>query len=148
MMSVHVRRLEGSIRHGPERLMAIDWSKAAWLVASGAAPREIMAAVGCSRSQLRRKQTGCALFRALVAQYAADIVCNGGTASLPSRSLEEMVRARLEEEIAEGNTRVALWLAERLRLFVPEEGESADHAMERLMETMSDAERKAFSRPD
>ncbi len=131
--------------------MPIDWSKAAWLVAQGAPPREIMAAVGCSRSQLRRRQTGCSLFRALVAQYTAEIVRQGGKASLPPtalRPLEETVRAKLEEEMAEGNTRVALWLAERLRLFVPEAGEGADAALERLLETMNDEEREAFSRSD
>ena len=128
--------------------MPIDWSKAAWLAANGAPPREIMTAVGCSRSQLRRRQTSCSLFRALVTQYAADIVRKGGKASLPSRPLEETVRAKLEEEIAEGNTRVALWLAERLRLFVPEVGEGTDDAIKRLLKTMSEAERDAFTRPD
>ena len=131
--------------------MPIDWSKAAWLTARGAPPREIMTAVGCSRSQLRRRQTGCTLFRALVEQYAGEIVRNGGEATLPppvARSLEETVRAKLEEEIAAGNTRVALWLAERLRLFVPKEGEGSDDALQRLLATMSEAERAAFNRPD
>lgn len=132
--------------------MPIDWSKAAWLTARGAPPREIMTAVGCSRSQLRRRQSSCTLFRALVEQYAAEIVRNGGKATMPrspaERSLQETVRAKLEEEIAAGNTRVALWLAERLRLFVPEEGEGSDDALQRLLETMNDEERAAFSRPD
>jgi len=131
--------------------MPIDWSKAAWLTARGAPPREIMTAVGCSRSQLRRRQTGCTLFRALVEQYAGEIIRNGGKATLPptaARSLQETVRAKLEEEIAAGNTRVALWLAERLRLFVPEDGEGSDDAVQRLLETMNDEERAAFSRPD
>ena len=128
--------------------MPIDWSKAAWLVAQGAPPREIIAAVGCSRSQLRRRQTECSLFRALVAQYAAEIVRQGGKSPLAPRPLEETVRAKLEEEIAEGNTRVALWLAERLRLFVPEAGEGTDDAVKRLLETMNDEEREAFNRPD
>lgn len=128
--------------------MPIDWSKAAWLTAQGAPPREIMAAVGCSRSQLRRRQTECSLFRALVAQYAAEIVRQGGKSPLSLRPLEETVRAKLEEEIAEGNTRVALWLAERLRLFVPEAGEGTDDAVKRLLESMNDEEREAFNRPD
>lgn len=131
--------------------MPIDWSKAAWLTAGGAPPREIMTAVGCSRSQLRRRQTGCTLFCALVEQYAGEIIRNGGKATLPpaaARSLQETVRAKLEEEITAGNTRVALWLAERLRLFVPEEGEGSDDAVQRLLETMNDEERAAFSRPD
>jgi hypothetical protein len=131
--------------------MPIEWSKAAWLVAQGAPPREIMAAVGCSRSQLRRRQTDCSLFRALVAQYAAEIIRQRGKASLSPmslRPLEETVRAKLEEEIAEGNTRVALWLAERLRLFVPEAGEGTDDTIKRLLETMNDEEREAFNRPD
>jgi hypothetical protein len=131
--------------------MPIDWSKAAWLTARGAPPREITAAVGCSRSQLRRRQSGCTLFRALVEQYAGEIVRNGGEAALPPpsvRSLEETVRAKLEEEIAAGNTRVALWLAERLRLFAPEAGEGSDAAMQRLLASMNDEEREAFNRPD
>lgn len=135
--------------------MPIDWSKAAWLTAHGAPPREIMAAVGCSRSQLRRRQAACGVFRALVEQYGAEIVRNGGEASMPQasmpqgpRSLEETVRAKLEEEIAAGNTRVALWLAERLRLFVPAAGEGTVDAIERLLATMNDEEREAFSRPE
>ncbi len=130
--------------------MPIDWCRAAWLTAEGAPPREIMAAVGCSRSQLRRRQAACRLFRALVEQYGAEIVRNGGEARMPPgpRSLEETVRAKLEEEMEAGNTRVALWLAERLRLFVPAAGEGTVDALERLLATMNDQEREAFSRPE
>jgi len=144
-------QIRGNVSYGLGDLMPIDWSKAAWLTARGAPPREITTAVGCSRSQLRRRQNGCTLFRALVTQYAGEIVRNGGEATLPpsaERSLEETVRAKLEEEIAAGNTRVALWLAERLRLFVPEQGEGSDAALRRLLATMNDEEREAFNRPD
>ena len=136
--------------------MAIDWSKAAWLTASGARPGEIVAAVGCSRSQLRRRQQRCGLFGALVEQYGLVLaeVDNLEEASPEEQGgkargeLAATVRDRLEQEIMDGNVRVAIWLAERLRLFSPEDKEGTDATLRRLLETMSEAERQAFSRPD
>ena len=141
---------------GRTSLMPIDWSKAAWLIASGARPGEIVAAVGCSRSQLRRRQLHCGLFGALVEQYRSALADVDGLAGTgpgqPSPAggwaLAETVRDKLEQEIIEGNVKVAMWLAERLRLFSPEDKDGTDATLRRLLDTMSDAERQAFSQPD
>ena len=136
--------------------MPIDWGKAAWLTASGARPGEIVAAIGCSRSQLRRRRQQCGLFGALVEQYGkalADVEALASTspeqpASTAGSALAETVRAKLEQEIIDGNVKVAMWLAERLRLFSPDDKDGTDATLRRLLETMSAAERQAFSRPD
>ncbi len=138
-------------------LMPIDWRKAAWLTAQRARPMDIMATVGCSRSQLRRRQSQCGLFRALVEQYAQeprDMPCTEGGGIDPGergrevRPLAETVRAKLEQEIIDGNIKVAMWLAERLRLFSPEDKEGTDATLRRLLASMTEAERRAFTRPD
>jgi len=131
--------------------MPIDWAKAARLAAEGAKPAAIMAAVGCSRSQLSRRQRHCGLFRALTEQYAAAM--HGAPPVLPpsqtpARPIAERVREKLEHEILDGNTRVAIWVAEQLRLFTPETGQDAEQKLEALIKVMSDAERDAFTRPD
>lgn len=131
--------------------MPIDWAKAAWLAAAGAKPAEIMTTVGCSRSQLSRRQHSCSLFRALTEQYAAAMRGEPPVlpASLsPEKSIAEAVREKLEREILDGNTRVALWVAEQLRLFAPDSGQDAEQKLEALLNAMSDAERAAFTRPD
>lgn len=142
---------------GRGSLMPIDWSKAAWLTAQGAKAGDIVAAVGCSRSQLRRRQQQCPLFCALAEQYGLTFAGIGapkgrspqqpppGESRLP---LAETVRARLEQEILDGNVKVAMWLAERLRLFSPEDKEGTDGTLRRLLETMTEAEREAFNRKD
>jgi hypothetical protein len=131
--------------------MAIDWSKAAWLMASGARPGEIAKAVGCSRSQLLRRRQGCGLFRALVEQYALGLAEVDGIAGETDDGhlhLAETVRAHLEREIIDGNLKVSMWLAERLRLFSPADKAGTDGTLRRLLESMTEAERAAFSRPD
>lgn len=132
-------------------LVPIDWTKAARLVAEGAKPAAIVKAVGCSRSQLSRRQRHCGLFRALIEQYAAAL--RGDPPSLTSSPqlkgpIAERVREKLEHEILDGNTRVAIWVAEQLRLFTPEAGQDAEQKLESLLKVMSDAEREAFTRPD
>lgn len=127
--------------------MPIDWSHAALLTARGARPQAIVEAVGCSRSQLRRRQRSCGLFRALVAHLQE----NDGNAAKPMGDglpIDQVVRAQLEQEICNGNIKVVLWLAERLRLFSPELNEATDDTLERLLDSMTPDERSAFTRPD
>lgn len=127
--------------------MPIDWSHAARLTAKGVRPQEIMAAVGCSRSQLRRRQKSCGLFQALVARLRD--TDQGGAGPLgPDLPIDQVVRSHLEQEICNGNIKVVLWLAERLRLFSPEANEATDDTLKRLLDSMTPDERSAFSRPD
>lgn len=137
--------------------MPIDWTKAARLTADGVRAADIVRAVGCSRSQLRRRQQACRLFMALVDEYASALIAGDAPQSgrepraAPAATespLADTVRAKLEQEIIDGNVRVAMWLAERLRLFSPEDKGGSDATLLRLLETMSEAEREAFSRPD
>jgi len=129
--------------------MSIDWSHAAWLTARGAPPREIIAAVGCSRSQLRRRQKSCDLFKALVARLKAEAAPTAGGAErmATAQSLDQVVRTQVEQEISNGNIKVALWLAERLRLFSPDLNDGTDDTLRRLLDSMTPEERAAFTRP-
>ncbi len=136
-------------------LMPIDWSKAAWLTASGARAVDICRTVGCSRSQLRRRQRRCGLFGALAEQYGRVIAAvdgqqgaDAGRRRAEERPLADTVRDKLEQEIIDGNIKVALWLAERLRLFSPEDKDGTDATLRRILDSMTEAERQAFSRPD
>lgn len=129
--------------------MPADWAKAAWLVANGATTDEIVAATGCSRGQLRRRESSCGLFRALVEQYRSVLANDDEKASLRTpHELALTVRRKLEREIDDGNMKVVIWLAERLRLFTPNAGEDAEAMMERLLASMTEEERKAFTRAD
>jgi len=140
---------------GRVSLMPIDWSKAAWLTASGARAADIVRAVGCSRSQLHRRQQHCRLFGALVEQYGRVLAAvdgrqgtNGGRQGAGGQPLADTVREKLEQEIIDGNVKVTMWLAERLRLFSPEDKDGTDATLRRLLESMTEAERQAFSRAD
>ncbi len=126
--------------------MAIDWCEAARLAAAGRPPREITERVGCSRSQFHRRMASCSLFRGLVAAYAAR--GQAGPAEPDAGSIETKVRQKVVDEVAEGNLKVALWLAERLRLFTPDDEDSPDETIQRLMESMTPLERAAFSRAE
>lgn len=131
--------------------MPIDWSHAAWLTAKGVRTSEILEAVGCSRSQLRRRQKQCRLFRALVGQLQKELARTAdesGPSEPDDLSLDQVVRTQLEQEISNGNIKVALWLAERLRLFAPDPDEGTDETLRRLLESMTPDERSAFTRPD
>lgn len=132
--------------------MALDWIEAARLVAAGRGIREIVAAIGCSRSQLHRRRTGCPLFRALVAGFAEPAsgraAAHAARSSETARSIEAAVRRAVETEISEGNLKVALWLADRLRLFTPEASDNGEEAIRRLLDSMTPEERAAFSRMD
>lgn len=128
--------------------MAIDWAEAARLAAAGLTSREIVDRVGCSRTQLYRRRTGCGLFQALVAAYEAAGSGIVPEAEAEAASIETKVRQKVETEVADGNLKVALWLAERLRLFTPDAEESADDTIQRLMESMTPLERAAFSRAE
>ena len=126
--------------------MAIDWCEAARLAATGLPHREISERVGCSRSQLYRRMAGCALFKALVAAYAA--ADRSEPTAEDVASIETRVRRKVVDEVAEGNVKVALWLAERLRLFTPDSEDSPEDTIQRLMESMTPLERAAFSRAE
>lgn len=126
--------------------MAIDWCEAARLAAAGLPPREITRRVGCSRSQLHRRMTSCGLFRGLVAEYAAKH--EAGLSEADAGTIETRVRQKVVDEVAEGNLKVALWLAERLRLFTPDDEDSPEETIQRLMESMTPLERAAFSRAE
>ncbi len=126
--------------------MAIDWCEAARLLAAGLPTNEIAGRIGCSRSQLYRRRTGCALFRALVRAYEAGAPADPEIDE--AAPIEARVRRKLEAEIADGNLKVALWLAERLRLFAPESRKGAEDTIRQLMESMTPLERAAFSRAE
>jgi len=131
--------------------MPINWAKAARLAAAGAKTAEIAMTVGCSRSQLNRRQRSCSLFRALTEEYAAAM--RGAPPVLPpnatpEKPIAEAVREKLKREILDGNTRVALWVAEQLRLFAPDNGQDSEQKLRALLSAMTDAEREAFTRPD
>lgn len=136
--------------------MAIDWCEAARLVAAGQPSRDIVARIGCSRSQLYRRRTRCPLFQALVAAHVeVSAPAGGGAIPVPAAapgtaaaSIEAKVRRQVESEVADGNLKVALWLAERLRLFTPDGESSAEETIRRLMDSMTPLERAAFSRPE
>ena len=110
-------RRSASARRKPRQ--QIDWRRAAELLVENKPVSEVAREIGCSRSAISRKRNHDPIFqdwiqrlRSLDTQEPAERV------SELRRSLHEAIQA----EIKDGNTRIILWLAERLNL-VPAPGE-------------------------
>lgn len=119
----------------------IDWRRGAELLAQGIKVSEAAREIGCSRSQLSRRRNRDERFQAWIKAFeeAPAPQGDGSMASLRQR-LEDAIDA----EVRNGNVRVILWLADRMKLVSPPEKNEEKSALEDLLQGMTEADIKEF----
>ena len=99
----------------------IDWHQAAQLLAQGMTTADVASRVGCSRGALGRKRRHDTVFQSWMAG------CRDAAAaadSPPLADLRHTLQKAIENEVGDGNVRVILWLADRLKLVTPPDGQT------------------------
>ncbi|MGI9493325.1 MAG: hypothetical protein ACR2QF_13085 [Geminicoccaceae bacterium] len=119
----------------------IDWRMGAELLAKGLNVSKTAKQIGCTRSQLSRKRNHDQLFQNWIEEF--DRAC-----SAPHQQRMETLRERLHDaidaEVQNGNVRVILWLADRLKLISPPEEMRQTSPLEDLLIGMSEEDIKEF----
>ncbi len=131
---------ELQVAEKPKR-MVIDWRMAAELLAQGLSIAEAARRVGCSRSHLSRRRNHDPIFRSWIDDCEFDI------APMRARkmgSLRQRLRDAIDTEVQNGNVRVILWLADRMKLVSPEDNEKPMSALNELLRSMTDQDLKEF----
>jgi len=103
-----------------------DWDLAAAMLARGSGVGNAARVVGCHRTTVWRALRRSEAFRRRIAGLRAEYLAE---AAAPLERLREEVVAGIRREVALGNVRVLLWLADRLGLAAPDPlGLAALHA--------------------
>jgi hypothetical protein len=118
----------------PTRGKRPDWGQAALLLARGEAVAEVARRVGCSASYLARKRRTDAAFRARVEAG------KGGDMA----GLRHVVTKAIEQAVRDGNVRVVLWLADRLKLVAPVDGATPEGELRDLLRGLGPDELREF----
>ena len=95
--------------------------------------------VGCSRSYLSRKRKHHPAFRRLIEQFEA----------IPGErdrigELRLAVHAAIETEVKNGNVRVLLWLADRLKLITPPSERTPEQELRAILGGLGPDELREF----
>ena len=94
----------------------VDWHQGAELLARGIRIAEAAAQIGCSRGALARRRKHDPVFQTWMDRCRAA----GPEANRPQfADLHSTLREVIEKEVRDGNVRVILWLADRLKLVTP-----------------------------
>jgi Helix-turn-helix domain of resolvase len=122
---------------------AIDWRRAAELLARGLPVTTVARRVGCSRSQLSRKRNHHAAFRRWIDELKDPV---GGHERARDRigELRLAVHAAIEAEVRNGNVRVILWLADRLKLITPPSEQTPEQELRTILGGLSPDELHEF----
>jgi len=119
----------------------IDWRMGAELLAQGLSVSEAAKQIGCTRSQLSRRRNHDQLFKDWIAESEMK-------SSAPREQRLESLRDRLHDaidaEVQNGNVRVILWLADRLKLIRPPEEKQQTSPLEDLLRDMTEEDLKEF----
>lgn len=128
---------EGGVSRAQPR--RIDWRKAAELLAHGRADGEVAADVGCSRRHLARKRRHDAVFRGWIEELR-----QAARERARIGDLRSVVQQAIEAEVRNGNVRVILWLADRLKLITPPSERTPEQELRELLGGLSTAELREF----
>lgn len=123
------------------RRSVIDWRMAAELLARGLTVAEAARRIGCSRSQLSRRRNHDRLFRSWIED------CEVSMPPIRERkmgSLRQRLHDAIDTEVQNGNVRVILWLADRLKLISPKDKEKSTSALSDLLRSMTEQDIKEF----
>lgn len=119
----------------------VDWRKGAELLAQGLTITEAARQIGCTRSQLSRRRNHDQLFQDWITEFEV------GPQSLPDQrlsSLRDRLHDAIDAEVQNGNVRVILWLADRLKLIRPPEETDPKSPLDNLLQGMTDEDLKEF----
>jgi hypothetical protein len=126
-------------RRPPRRV--IDWHRAAELLAQGMTIAQAAAQVGCSQSALARRRRNDPDFQSWIAR-ARDAASDSATPEFAE--LSPRIQVVITREVQRGNVRVALWLADRLKLVTPPNERTPDHELRQMLSALSPEELREF----
>jgi hypothetical protein len=133
-----IARLAGARR---AKSRAIDWRQAAELLVRGLPAAAVARQIGCSRSQLSRKRHHDAAFRRWLEEFQDAV---NGRERDRIGDLRLAVHAAIEAEVRNGNVRVILWLADRLKLITPLTERTPEQELSAIVGGLSPDELREF----
>jgi hypothetical protein len=119
----------------------VDWRVGAALLAQGATVADAARRIGCSRQQLSRRRNHDPIFQAWIAETDA-VDATGGEDRMDA--LRRRLHDAIDAEVQNGNVRVILWLADRLKLVTPPAPAEQRSPLEDLLQGMTDEDLKEF----
>ena len=119
----------------------IDWRRGAELLAQGLSVTDAAKQLGCTRSQLSRRRNHDPQFQGWIAEFGMTSSSEGDDRL---ESLSKRLHDAIDAEVRNGNVRVILWLADRLKLIRPPEEKKHASPLEDLILGMSEEELKEF----
>lgn len=118
----------------------VDWRLAAQLLAEGAGINEIAERLGCAASTVRRRLKTDRGLREHAAEYTPEVLPD----HLRLEALRRQLHQAIESEVRQGNVRVILWLADRMKLIEPSRSTAPEDELTRLIGGMSPDELSEF----
>jgi hypothetical protein len=97
--------------------------------------------VGCSRAALTRKRRHDPVFQSWMAR------CRDAHAEQAGQSLADLgatLHQAIEKEVRDGNVRVILWLADRLKLVTPPSERTPDRELREILGGLTSEELQEF----
>jgi Bacterial regulatory protein, Fis family len=128
---------EAGARPAPRRP---DWRRAAALLACDYHLGETARRVGCSRSQLSRKLHRDPVFQGWIEEFKS----SGPGSEVRLALLREAVQEKIEAEVLDGNLRVVLWMADRLKLVSASSQRTSGEELRELLSGLSSTELREF----
>jgi AcrR family transcriptional regulator len=119
----------------------VDWHQAAQLLAQGTTIADVARRVGCSRGAVARKRRHDTVFQSWMAG------CREAAAAADSQPLADLrhtLHKAIEKEVADGNVRVILWLADRLKLVTPPDEHTPEQELRQLVRSLTPEELREF----
>ncbi len=131
----------GARRAGPR---AIDWRRAADLLAQGVPLVAVAREIGCSRSQLSRKRNHSKAFRRWIDELKGPVGEPEPTHGDRLAELRLALHAAIDTEVGKGNVRVILWLADRMKLITPPSERTPEQELRAILGSLSPDELREF----
>ena len=119
----------------------VDWRLGAELLARGVTIAEAARQIGCSRSQLSRRRHHDQLFQDWISGFETS---PPSTDEQRIGALRQRLHDAIDAEVRNGNVRVILWLADRLKLVSPPEKTEQKSPLDDLLQDMTDEDLRAF----
>jgi hypothetical protein len=119
----------------------IDWHQAAELLARGLTGAAVAAHVGCARATLARKRRRDPVFQGWLARCREAQPDQEGSGLT---DLRDTVHRVIEAHVRDGNLRVILWLADRLKLVTPPSEHTPEHELRALLRGLTSEELREF----